>query len=74
MNEFSDFSSVQYAVIKGPHTETGNERIVIAYPDEESLRDLIAAPSILAVGFSTRGGDIGYQILGPESCRIPANA
>lgn len=54
MNEFSDFSSVQYAVIKGPHTETGNERIVIAYPDEESLRDLIAAPSILAVGFSTR--------------------
>jgi hypothetical protein len=27
---------------------------VIAYPNEELLRDLIAAPSIMAVGFSSR--------------------
>jgi hypothetical protein len=27
---------------------------VIAYPDEESLRDLIAGPSIIACGFATR--------------------
>jgi hypothetical protein len=54
VNELAVFSSVQYAVIKGPHTETGPERLVIAYPNEKSLRDLIAAASIIAVGFSSR--------------------
>jgi len=54
VNELVDFSGVQYAVIEGLHTETGHERIVIAYPNEQSLRDLIAAPSIIALGFSSR--------------------
>jgi hypothetical protein len=45
---------VQYAVIEGLQTETGHERFVIAYPNEQSLRDLIAAPSIVAFGFSSR--------------------
>ncbi len=54
MKELVDFSVVQYAVIEGLHTETGHERIVIAYPNEQSLRDLIAAPSIVAFGFSSR--------------------
>jgi hypothetical protein len=47
-------SSVRYAVIAGLRTETGFERLVIAYANEKSLRDLIAARSILAVGFSSR--------------------
>ena len=54
MNEVVDSSGVQYAVIAGLRSETGPERLVIAYPNEESLRDLIAAPSIVAVGFSSR--------------------
>jgi hypothetical protein len=54
VNELVDFSGVQYAVIEGLHTESGHERIVIAYPNEQSLRDLIAAPSIVAFGFSSR--------------------
>ena len=54
MNEMVDSTGVQYAVIAGLRTETGPERLVIAYPSEESLRDLIAAPSIIAVGFSSR--------------------
>jgi hypothetical protein len=54
VKELVDFSVVQYAVIEGLHTETGHERIVIAYPNEQSLRDLIAAPSIVAFGFSSR--------------------
>jgi hypothetical protein len=54
VKELVDFSVVQYAVIEGLHTETGHERIVIAYPNEQSLRDLIAAPSIVALGFSSR--------------------
>ena len=52
VNEVVD--SLKYAVIAGLRTETGAERLVIAYPSEESLRDLLSAPSILAVGFSSR--------------------
>jgi len=77
VNELVDSSGVQYAVIAGLRTETGPERLVIAYPNEEVLRDLIAAPSIIAVGFSSRqeavaaGRDwvptaIGYQRM-PEA-------
>ena len=54
MNEMVDSSGLRYAVIAGPRTETGPERLVIAYPNEKSLRDLIAARSIIAVGFSSR--------------------
>ena len=53
MSEVVDSRSMQYAVIAGLHTETGIERLVIAYPNEESLRDLIAASSIIAAGFSS---------------------
>ena len=54
MNGVVNSTGVQYAVIAGLRTETGPERLVIAYPNEESLRDLIAAPSIIAAGFSSR--------------------
>ena len=53
MNGVVDSTGVQYAVIAGLRTETGPERLVIAYPNEKSLRDLIAAPSIIAAGFSS---------------------
>jgi hypothetical protein len=52
--EVMKFSGVRYAVIDGPHSKAGHERIVVAYPTEQALRDLIAAPSILAFGFSSR--------------------
>jgi len=54
VKEMVDSWGMQYAVIAGPRTETGLERVVIAYPNEKSLRDLIAAASIIAVGFSSR--------------------
>jgi hypothetical protein len=54
VNEVVDSSGVQYAVIAGLRSETGPERLVIAYSNEESLRGLIAAPSIVALGFSSR--------------------
>jgi hypothetical protein len=54
VKEMVDYSGVRYAVIAGLSTETGPEHLVIAYPNEESLRDLIAARSIIAVGFSSR--------------------
>jgi hypothetical protein len=54
VNAVLDSSEVRYAVIEGLHTETGPERFVIAYSNEGSLRGLIAAPSIIALGFSSR--------------------
>jgi len=54
VNKVVDSTGVKYAVIAGLRTETGPERLVIAYPNQESLRDLIAAPSIIATGFSSR--------------------
>lgn len=47
MNAVDDSPDLRYAVIGVRQTETGPERIVIAYSSEESLRDLIAAPSIV---------------------------
>jgi hypothetical protein len=54
VNAVADVPDVRYAVIEVLQTESGPERIVIAYPSEESLRNLIAAPSIVALGFGTR--------------------
>jgi hypothetical protein len=54
MNKLIDFSSVHYAIIEALRTETGPERFVIAYRSEKSLRDVIAASSIIAFGFSSR--------------------
>jgi len=54
MTELVDSSIAQYAVIEARRTEGPSERFVIAYPDEESLRELIAGPSIIACGFAAR--------------------
>jgi hypothetical protein len=54
MTELVDSSIAQYAVIEARQTEGPSERFVIAYTDEESLRELIAGPSIIACGFATR--------------------
>src|ERR1700692_702021 len=35
-------------------SEPDRERLVIAYPDEKTLRDLSAAPSIVTLGYSCR--------------------
>jgi hypothetical protein len=49
-----DSWGMQYAVVAGLRTETGPEPLVIAYANEKSLRELIAAASIIAFGFSSR--------------------
>ena len=47
-------ADVRYAVIETLRAEGGSERFVLAYRNEQSLRDLIAAPCIAAFGFSSR--------------------
>lgn len=54
MTSLVDSSIAQYAVIEARRTEGPSERFVITYPDEESLRELIAGPSIIACGFAYR--------------------
>jgi hypothetical protein len=53
MKALDGCSSVQYAVIQGC-TEGRPERFAIGYCNEASLRDLIAAPSIIVLGFASR--------------------
>ena len=53
MDELVDTSTWQYAIIS-VRSESDRERLVIAYPDEETLRDVIAAPSIVALGYTSR--------------------
>jgi hypothetical protein len=53
VDELVDTSTWQYAVIS-VRSEPDRERLVIAYPDENTLRDLIAAPSIVALGYTSR--------------------
>ena len=54
MTGFVDSPIAQYAVIEARRTEGPSERFVIAYSDEELLRDLIAGPSIIACAFASR--------------------
>ena len=53
MDELVDTSTWRYAVIS-VGSEPARERLVIAYPNEDTLRDLIAAPSIVALGYISR--------------------
>ncbi len=53
MSEMVDPSTWQFAVI-ALRTEPRRERLVIAYPDEKALHSLIAAPSIIALGYHSR--------------------
>jgi len=47
-------STVRYAIIQTSSKREHPERLVIAYADENCLRDLIAAPSIVGLGFESR--------------------
>ena len=53
VDELVDTSTWRYAVIT-LRSKPDRERFVIAYPDEETLLDLIAAPSIVALGYTSR--------------------
>ena len=53
-------STRHYAVIS-VRTDPHREQSVIAYTDEKSLRGLIAAPSIVAMGFRSRAEAVAYM-------------
>ncbi len=47
-------SRVQYAIIRVRESDGRVERLMIGYPDERTLRQLLTKRSIVATGFSTR--------------------
>jgi hypothetical protein len=53
LDELVDTSTWRYAVVS-VRSEPARERVVIAYPDEDTLRDLIAEPSIVELGYTSR--------------------
>src|SRR5215469_3234124 len=58
MSRLIDPSGVHYAVIKSCCSQGSPEPLVIAYADERSLRELIAAPSILGLRFDSRAESV----------------
>jgi hypothetical protein len=54
VNGLIDISGLRYAVIEAVRTEADPERLVIAYPTEQALHNVIAARCIIAFGFSSR--------------------
>jgi hypothetical protein len=58
MDGLIDSLGVRYAVIKGYCLQGSPEPLVIAYADEKSLRELIAAPSILGLRFESRAAAV----------------
>ena len=55
MSALLQFSNVRFAVIQLSSAKGSRERLVLAYPNEETLRSLIADTSIVGLGFSSRG-------------------
>jgi hypothetical protein len=53
VEDLVDTSTCRYAIVN-VRSEPDRERLVIAYPDEGTLRFLIAAPSIVALGYASR--------------------
>lgn len=64
VNDSVDVSGVRYAVLEVLRTEGGLERFVVGYRNEHSLHEVIAAPCIVAFGFSSREEAAGS----PEAC------
>ena len=60
MTNAVDFSIPQFAVIEARRTDGSSERFVLAYSDENALRDLIAGPSIIGCGFASRAQAQGH--------------
>jgi hypothetical protein len=62
MSALLQFSNVRFAVIRLSSAKGSPERLVLAYPNEETLRGLIADTSIVGLGFSSRDEAAGAAV------------
>jgi hypothetical protein len=68
MSRLVGSSGVHYAVIEGCCLQGSPEPLIIAYADERSLRELIAAPSILGLRFDSRAEAVKSARRLPGNC------
>ena len=75
MNTLLHFTKLQYAVIQISSITDRPERLILAYADERTLRAVIAGPSIVGLGFSSREEAVSIEnpILGKAVAPAPAN-
>jgi hypothetical protein len=65
-------TSTRYYAVISVRTDPDRERLVVAYPDEKSLREFIAAPSILALGYrSPAEAGAFMDVVDPKTCVLP---
>ena len=68
MKSFANCPNIQYALVRASGTHDSPELLVLAYADEESLRSLIAEPSIIALGIASRSA---ADAVGSFQQRVP---
>jgi hypothetical protein len=74
MNALFQFTKLQYAVIQLSSITDPPERLILAYRDERTLRDLIAGPSIVGLGFGSREEAVSTENPALERAVGPAPA
>ena len=74
MNALFQFTELRYAVIQISSITDPPERLILAYRDERTLRTLIAAPSIVGLGFGSREEAVSSENAALEKAVGPAPA
>ena len=74
MDASLQFTKLQYAVIQLSSIADPPERLILAYTDERTLRALIAAPSIVALGFGSRDEAVSSENPPSQNAVGPASA
>jgi hypothetical protein len=74
MNALYQSAKVQYAVIQLSDAADPPERLILAYPDEETLRALIAEPSIVGLGFGSREEAVSTEYSALDKAVAPRQA
>ena len=72
MNALLQITKLQYAVIQLSSITDPPERLVLAYRDERMLRDLLAGPSIVGLGFGSREEAVSTENPSLEKAVAPA--
>ena len=74
MNALLQIPKLQYAVIQLSSITDPPEQLILAYRDERTLRDLIAGPSIVGLGFDSREEAVSTENLTMDQAVAPAQA
>ena len=74
MNALLQSTKERYAVIQLSSASDPPERLILSYPDEETLRALIAEPSIVNLGFDSREEAVSAENVALDQAVAPPQA